>query len=84
MNAFWFAYILAFALDGEQFSTAGNTPTKAGVEVRIIEALGPQGLTKAECEAYADGQRKRAAATLKLADYRLLKYQCLQVALSDK
>jgi len=79
---FWFAYLLAYTLGTDQFSAAGNTPTRPGVEVRILEALGPHGTTLAECEAFANGQRQRAATALKLADYRLLKYACVELTLA--
>ena len=84
MSTFWFAYLLAYSFDGDQFSVAGNTPDKAGVEVRIIEALGPQGLTKAECEAYANSRRPIAAAAWKLDDFRRLKYVCVAQQMPNK
>lgn len=84
MAAFWFAYLLAYTLGADQFSAAGNTPNAPGVEVRILEVLGPHGTSQAECEAFANGQRQRAARDLKLADYRLLKFSCAPVALSTK
>ena len=84
MEIFYFAFLLAFSFSGNQFAAEGDTPTKAGVEVRILEALGPQGKTLAECEAYANAQRKRAAVTYRLSDPRILKYQCTPLSLAVK
>lgn len=84
MATFWFAYLLAYALGVDQFSAAGNTPNAPGVEVRILEVLGPHGTTKAECEAYANRRRLIAAVHYRLPDYRLLKYECVSITLSTK
>lgn len=84
MGNLWFAYLLAYSLGGNQFSASGNAPNAPGVEVRILEALGPHGATQAECEAYANSQRIRAAATYRLPDYRILKYMCVPAVLSAK
>lgn len=84
MLTLYCAYILAFSFGGNQFAAEGNPPIKAGVEIRILEVLGPQGTTQAECEAYANAQRQRAAKDLKLPDYRALKYVCVPAALSTK
>lgn len=84
MITLWFAYLLAYSLGTNQFSASGNTPNAPGVEVRILETLGPHAGTQAECEAFANGQRQRAAATYRLPDYRILKYMCVPAALSAK
>lgn len=84
MKVFYFAYLLAYTLGADQFAAAGNTPNAPGVEVRILEVLGPHGTTQSECEAFADGQRQRAAKQLRLVDHRLLKYACVPMQLSTK
>lgn len=84
MITLWFAYLLAYSLGTNQFSASGNNPNAPGVEVRILESLGPQGATQAECEAFANSQRQRAAATYRLPDPRILKYVCVPATLSTK
>lgn len=77
MGAFWTAFIIAYSVGGNQFALA-----TAKAEVRIVELLGPHGETKEACMAYADSQRQRVATTWKLADRRILKYDCVQAPLS--
>lgn len=84
MDTFFHAFLLAYAFGGNPFAAEGNPPIKAGVEVRILEALGPHGKTQAECEAFANSRRPIAAAAHKLPDYRLLKYMCVPMVLSTK
>lgn len=79
MNSFWAAFILAYTVGGNPFAVATDK-----AEVRIVEMLGPHGDTKAACMAYADSQRQRVATTWKLADRRILKYDCALIPLSTK
>lgn len=47
----------------------------------ILPGITPVLSTKKECEAMGDWSRKQHAARLKLKDYRILKYMCLEVEL---
>ena len=79
MEAFWTAFILAYTVGGNTIAVATDK-----AEVRILEMLGPHGDTKEACMAYADSQRQRVATTWKLADRRILKYDCALIPLSAK
>lgn len=81
MVTFWFAYLLAYSLGPDQFYPVDKTPIAPGIEVRVLEILGPHGTTKAQCETFANGQRIRAAVTYKLADYRVLRSTCMAITL---
>lgn len=76
----WFAYLIAFSVGSNQFAL--NTNPKA--ETRILEALGPQGSTQAECVANADKSRKRFAEKAKLDSFMRIKFECIQLPLSSK
>lgn len=80
----FFAHILAYTFAGDQYSAAGNTPNKIGVESRVVLQLGPQSPDKALCNSNADAARKQLAARLKLPDYRLLKYECFPATLATR
>lgn len=79
MSTFWTAFIIAYSVAGNPFAVATDK-----AEVRIVEMLGPHGNTKEACMAYADSQRQRVATTWKLADRRILKYDCALIPLSAK
>lgn len=76
MGTLWFAYIIAYSIGSKQFTLP------AGADAGILENLGPHGLDKAACMAYADSQRQRVADAYKLPDRRILKYDCAPVELA--
>lgn len=79
MEILYFAYILAWSFNGDQFY--GYGPTTKGAESRILEVVGPEGLTLEKCNEYADKRRRAIAADKKLNSYMQLKYQCLPLPL---
>ena len=80
MTIFYFAYILIYSYNGDQFYGYGATNPKA--ESRYEIALGPQGPTEAECNANADAYRKWFAAKNKLNTYTRIKFNCIPMELS--
>lgn len=76
MEIIYFAYILIFSYNGDQFYGYGSTqPNLKGLESRYEVALGPQG-SKAECDANADAYRKTLAVKEKLNTYTRIKWDC--------
>lgn len=85
MDILFFAFILAWSYNGDQFYGYGSTnPNLKGLETRYEIALGPQGPTKEECESNADRYRKWLAAEGKIKSYMQVKIQCLPMELATK
>lgn len=85
MGVLYFAFILVFSYNGDQFYGYGSTnPGLKGLESRYEIALGPQGPTKAECEANADRYRKWYAAEKKLNTFTRIKFDCIPLTMSNK
>lgn len=85
VTLFWFAYILAYSYNGDQFYGYGTAnPSLKGLESRILEAVGPEGLTLEKCQEYADKRRRAIAIEKKLSSYMQLKFECVALPLSDK
>lgn len=85
MTALFFAYILAYSYNGDQFYGYGSTnPGLKGLESRILEAVGPEGLTIEKCREYANARRKAIAIDKGLSSYMQLKFECVPLPLSDK
>lgn len=82
MITLWFAYILAYSYKGDQFY--GYGPTTNGAESRILEAVGPEGLTLEKCNDYADKRRKAIAIDKRLNSYTQLKFDCVPLPLPMK
>jgi hypothetical protein len=85
MDVLYFAFILIFSYNGDQYYGYGSTnPNLKGLESRYEIALGPQGPTKAECDANADKYRKWYAADKKLNTYTRIKFDCIALPVATK
>ena len=82
MTPLYFAYILAWSFNGDQFY--GYGPATKGAESRFIDVVGPEGLSLADCNEYANKRRKAIAVEKKLSSYMQLKFECVPLPLSTK
>lgn len=85
MSTLYFAYILIFSYNGDQYYGYGSANSNLkGLESRYEIALGPQGSTKAECDANVDAYRRWYAEEKKLNTFTRIKFDCIPLSLSDK